>query len=461
MASDSAAKITPIRVESPERTPPSPGLPERLLQIEADVRSLSRETELTFHIVNETRRVVAFRQAFLITNPDVPRVEAISSISLVDRNVPLVRWVEAIVRSLVKDVGSAKVTEFSLPAYGDSDPAQTADYPFPYLVWIPLLDRNGKAFAGLLLAREKPWREAEISLAERLGDAYAHAWLALTGRLVWRKTRRRAWMRWFWPTALIATVVAGQVPVPLTTLAPAEVVADGSVIVASPLRGVIDTIDVQPNAMVEAGQVLFNLVDTELRNRYELAEQAVLVAQAQSRKALQSAFVDPRSKRDLAVAEAELDLAEAERDYARELLDRTVVIARKAGVAIFSDADDWSGRPVTTGERVMEIADHSRVKVRAELAVDDAIALTENSRVRVFLDADPLNAIEANLESASFRAEPTPDGRLAYRVDAKFVGDHVPRIGMRGTAQLYGESVPLYFFLFRKPISAVRQSLGL
>ena len=127
----------------------------------------------------------------------------------------------------------------------------------------------------------------------------------------------------------------------------------------------------------------------------------------------------------------------------------------------FSDADDWSGRPVTTGERVMEIADQSRVKVRAELAVDDAIALTENSRVRVFLDADPLNAIEANLESASFRAEPTPDGRLAYRVDAKFVGDHVPRIGMRGTAQLYGESVPLYFFLFRKPISAVRQSLGL
>ena len=122
---------------------------------------------------------------------------------------------------------------------------------------------------------------------------------------------------------------------------------------------------------------------------------------------------------------------------------------------------DWAGRPVTVGERVMEIANPSQVKISVEQAVDDAIALSDNARVRVFLDADPLNAIEAKLTSAAFHAEPTPDGNLAYRADVRIADGTTPRIGLRGTAQLYGETVPLYFYLFRRPISAVRQSLGL
>jgi multidrug resistance efflux pump len=460
MASDSA-KVMPIRAEPANELSQSPSLAERLLRIEADVRSLSRESELVFHIVNETRRVVAFRQSFLITNPETPRVKAISSISVVDPNALLVRWVESMVRALVKENGSDKIIEFTQPAYSETDQVQSADYPFPCLVWVPLPDRNGKAFSGLLLAREKPWCEVEISLAKRLGETYAHAWLALSGRGMTVRAKSNVWLRRLWLLALAGAVGAGLIPVPLRTLAPVEVVADGTSVVVSPLRGVIDTIEVPPNTMVKSGQVLFRLVDTELRNDFEISEQALLVAQAEVRKATQTSFVDPRAKRDLAVAAAELALAQAKRDYARELLNRTVVVARSAGIAIFGDADDWSGRPVTTGERVMEIADPSRVKLRVELAVDDAIALSESARIRVFLDADPLNAIEAKMMSASFYAEPTPDGRLAYRVDARFVDDAAPRIGLRGTAQLYGDRVPLYFYLLRRPISAVRQSLGL
>lgn len=435
------------------------GLAERILQLEAGIRTLSQENELRFHIVNESRRVVPFRQAFLLTSPVRPRVDAISSVSLVDRNAPLVRFVESVVRALIEDRGADDSAEFILPAYSQSDPEQAAEYPFPNLLWVPLKDRLGKAFAGVLFAREQPWRQADITIALRIAATYAHAWTALTGT-AGRMKRKRLWLRRLWPAAVLAVIASGFIPVPMTTLAPAEIVADNAEVVTAPLTGVIERIAVPPNTMVEAGEILFRFVDTELRNEYQVAEQAMLVAEAEVRKATQTSFVDPRAKRDLAVAEAELALARAQRDYAGELLERSVVRARESGLAIYGDPDDWAGRPVTTGERVLEIADPADIEVRIELAVNDSIALSEGARVRLFLDADPLNAIDARVERAAYHAEPTPDNRLAYRVDARLERAGAERIGLRGTAQLYGERVPLWFYLFRRPISALRQSTG-
>ena len=36
----------------------------------------------------------------------------------------------------------------------------------------------------------------------------------------------------------------------------------------------------------------------------------------------------------------------------------------------------------------------------------------------------------------------------------------LPRLGIRGTAQLYGGNVPLAFALFRRPIASLRQWAG-
>ena len=36
----------------------------------------------------------------------------------------------------------------------------------------------------------------------------------------------------------------------------------------------------------------------------------------------------------------------------------------------------------------------------------------------------------------------------------------MPRIGARGTAQVFGATVPLAFFLLRRPIAFARQTLG-
>ncbi|MGH8603762.1 MAG: HlyD family secretion protein, partial [Gammaproteobacteria bacterium] len=137
------------------------------------------------------------------------------------------------------------------------------------------------------------------------------------------------------------------------------------------------------------------------------------------------------------------------------------VRAQGAGLLLYSDEADWTGRPVVVGERVMEIADPKRTELRIDLAVDDSITLSEGAEVKVFLDVDPLHALQATVTHASYKAEVLPGDLLAYRVHADLKGsDSTVRIGLQGTAKIYSEPVSLFFYLFRRPIGAIRQFIG-
>jgi len=52
-------------------------------------------------------------------------------------------------------------------------------------------------------------------------------------------------------------------------------------------------------------------------------------------------------------------------------------------------------------------------------------------------------------------------GVLSYRLKASFGdGQPPPRIGLKGTAKVYGQRVSLFYFLMRRPLAAVRQVVG-
>ena len=127
---------------------------------------------------------------------------------------------------------------------------------------------------------------------------------------------------------------------------------------------------------------------------------------------------------------------------------------------MFADAERWTGKPVQTGERLLQIADPGQAELRIELAVGDAIALAPDAQVALFLDSDPLHRHSAKLERAAYQAQGTAAGQLAYRLDAAFDAAP-PRIGLRGTAKLFGERAPLALYLLRRPLAALRQAVGL
>ena len=130
---------------------------------------------------------------------------------------------------------------------------------------------------------------------------------------------------------------------------------------------------------------------------------------------------------------------------------------------MFSSTKDWKGKPVSAGERIMEIADPRQVELEVRLPVDDAIDVAKDNRVKMFLDSDPLHAREATIVHVSHEATPDSTNVLSYRVIARLANadQEIPRLGEHGTAQLFGKDVALFYYLFRRPITAIRQHTGL
>ena len=140
-----------------------------------------------------------------------------------------------------------------------------------------------------------------------------------------------------------------------------------------------------------------------------------------------------------------------------------MIRAQRDGLAVYADRKALVGKPVATGERIMEIADPASVEVRIDLAVPDAMALKPDSRVKLFLDIDPLEPWPGQVVRSDYRARPSDSDVLSFKTVARLDDGsrRPPRIGLRGTAQVYGDHVPLIVYLLRRPISAARQWIGL
>ncbi|WP_349573320.1 efflux RND transporter periplasmic adaptor subunit [Azotobacter salinestris] len=424
----------------------------RFLLLERQARAAADADQLAWSLVNDGQALFGFRHAALLLGG---KVRALTGIAQVEPHAPFVAFVERAVAQLLAQERLAAPGPVAPEWLDEQTRADWQALSAARVFWLPLTDRQGAVFGGLWLAREQPWSDAEQALLSPLGEAYAHAWLALQPRRPWRA--QRPWR----PLALAGVVLAGlALPVRQSVLAPAEVVPLGGRVVAAPLDGVVGEFLVRPNQPVATGDLLLRFDATSLRAQADVAEHALGVAEAELKANAQRAFADAESGARVDLLAARVEQKRAERDYARELLARTEVRAERSGIAVFADAERWTGKPVQTGERLLEIADPASAELRIELPVGDAIALAPGAEVALFLDSDPLHRHDARLERQAYEAQPAPGGQLAYRLDAVFAGAP-PRIGLRGTAKLYGERVPLALFLLRRPLAALRQSLGL
>lgn len=429
----------------------------QLLGIEAAFRQAPDRDALSVAIVNESVKLVRARQGFLLKKDRIGGliVERVSGTVQVERNAPLIAFVET-AAAAIPESERATPCPLDLAAQGGEE---ATNYPFGHGHWMPLLDRAGAAIGGLLFTSERAFDEADTALAARLAETGAHALLALRPPLLPRLSGdlRK-------PALAVAGValLALCLPVSMTVLAPATVTAEKPFVVAAPIEGIVEEIAVAPNATVAVGDVVLRYVDTAQRNALSVAEREVLVADARLRQVTQGAYSDERARRDVGQARAELALKAAERDFAGDTFAKTQVRAERAGVSVYADRKEWYGKPVAAGQRILEIADPKTVEVRIDLPVADAIALAADARVRLFLDTDPLSAREARVEQVTPVSRLTDAGVLAYRVTARLdPSAPAPRLGAHGTAQLYGSTVPLGFYLLRKPLTFLRQKIGL
>jgi hypothetical protein len=441
-------------------SPPRANPMVELIELESEARACKTIGELGYAIVNSTRKLLTFDQAFLLElNPITQKFKIVvaSSTQSVDRHGTLARALEAFVNdpahraALLLD----KPQRTKLP----DDEASTA--AFPFALWVPLKNRSATTHVMLAL-KNQDWDPAFEALVQPLAGAYGHALAALQPKTVASResVRRFVTKKAAGFAAAIAAVMMALIPVPLTALAPAEIVAASPELITAPMDGVIEDILVAAGAPVDRNTPLVRFADTKARNELELAAKAKSVAEAKYFRVLQSAVSTQKDMQELSVAKAELAMAEADLSYAREIQSRVVLKANKPGLAIYSTKSDWIGKPVATGERIMDIADPTKTEVRVDVPVSDAIALKQGGEVSLFLDGDPLHAVAATIERVSYRPSMTPDKQMVFKIAAKFNKPEAHRIGLRGTARLSGETVSLGFYLFRRPMAYLRQKIG-
>ncbi|WP_225086969.1 HlyD family efflux transporter periplasmic adaptor subunit [Pectobacterium colocasium] len=428
-----------------------------LLQLQSRARARETLDELAFFIVNETHSVVKYRQA-LLWDCDKQRLQAASGLASLDHNAPFCTEFSRLCRQWQEEGRQAQALQCrELPI---DDQVLWQEHLPEFLLWLPLRLAQGDMPLVLVLARDSAWLPAEIVLLEKLAEAYAHAWASLQKQRR-RQTNTSPKKRRLILVGIVALVLILLFPVRQSVLAPAEIVAHRPVMVRAPVAGVVDDILVRPNQAVSANQPLVRLDVRELENRLESARQAFATADAQYRQAQQQALFDANSKASLAVLQSRREQAQSEMDFLQRQQERMQLVSPRDGVAIFDDSSDWIGRSVAVGERIMMIADPHDVELEIQLPAADAIALENGADVRLFLNVAPNSAQDARLEQIGYRAAPTPDNVMAYRLRARFTQDDPQlRVGLKGTAKLYGKRTVLFVYLLRKPLASLRVWLG-
>lgn len=413
---------------------------------------------LDFMVMNESYLLADYRQAALWLRDRGTSV--LSGVASVERNAPYVQWLDAVCETLPRQ-GGQTITASDL-----SEPLQSqwAEWLPAHGLWVPIHLPGHVAKespGGILFARDDAWTTEDVA---RLED-WIGAWALVRERLA-PMTRRGAFSKrslsfstgWMVALALVAGLFL--IRVPLSVIASGEIIAREPMPVRAPIDGVVREIHVQPNQSVRVGDPLFTFDIVQLASKLEVATQALRTAEAELQQYDQQALSDPKARASLAAARGNVVEKRAEVDYLRSQRGRARVLAAEDGIAIFDDPQEWIGKPVGTGERIMRIASDQRKEIEAWVPVGDAIPLPTNAPARLYVSASPMEPALGSVHYMAHDAVRRPDGTYAYRVRAALDQPTSHRIGLKGTVHLSGERVTLAYWVFRRPLGAVREFFG-
>ncbi len=430
-----------------------------LLILQQKLRLADTKSRLGNLLVNDTGKIVATETA-VFWHADSGRLEAVSGLPEPAWNTPFTDWMNVFCARLYERESKNPITVRADDVTRE-DQSRWKEFLAGGLVWVPLRSTAGSV-GGLLLSRSAAWKEEELGILGYWGLAGGHAVDAL-----WHRTDRKppAWKRFAERRFLVAFAVIVfllmWMPVDLSVNAPAEVVPKNPDIVRAPIAGIIGEVHVAPNQMVAASDLILSFDDTPIRAQLDVVEQELAIANAELQRANQASVTDRRVASQLPMLKARVEQKDAQFRYNQTLLARSRIYAEGQSIAIIPDAQELEGRPVQIGEKILTLATPGLVELEFWLAVGDSIPLPVDAEVELFLNVYPDDAYQATVRYVSYQAEVSPEGILGFRGRADFEASEGLRVGWRGTARVIGEPVTLFYYIFRRPLSVLRQWTGI
>lgn len=437
----------------------------KIIQLEHNLRNCENEIELYYSIVNQTRQLVDYEQAVLFSmdlNSKLKTI-AISDMPTIDNTSLYVQFVNELSNILHKKYDNEKLEIVDINILEDELKKELHEYSPSNILWLPLktIKNNIEIEYYLIIFKTEKFEKKEIELLSYISNSYKYALFAQRKCAFSNILKKINFKNRYFLYSMIILILIMFIPIKMSVLAPFEVQAKNPYVVTSPIEGAIDEITINPNDYVKKEQLIVKIKDTDLKNSYEVSKRKLDTVIAELHTTKQASFYDIDKKSQIKRLETEVELKKAELDYAKSQLEKTTIYAKDDGIAIINNPNEWKGKPVVTGERIFLIAKEDKIELKIMLAVSDALFLKENSNVKIFLDNKLFETWDAKVSHISYEPELTPENILSYKIIADFndlkQNEEKPKIGLRGTAKIYSEDVSLFFYLFRKPLTGLRQ----
>lgn len=431
----------------------------KLLSLEHTLREIGTLNELAFFIAHQTSEVIAYEKAVIWQNHRLNYVEikSFSNLSDVDNHSEFSLGLRKFIGALRKQLPSGQAAEL---LHKHQQPLALQRY-WPKslsddIIYVSFRD-DDTTLGGALFSGQG-FDDSTLDRLQWLTTSYHYYWAKLARPKHFLKVRKLSKK-----TKAIALSVAIGVlflRVPTSTIAPASVIAKSPLIITAPMEGVIKSLHIDPNQTVVAGDILLTLDDKELINANYLAQKELAIAAAKHRKAIQTGFHDISQRAEINILRSEIDIKQLEMDYTNQVLSDTIIRAPNHGVAIIDNKQELIGKPVATGEKILEIADPASTQIEIWLPLQDAIVFQEGSSIKLFPDNQPFNTINGTVTYVSYTPKHSPHGTLAFRILADVDSSKHAQIGTQGSSKIMGSATTLFQYLLRKPIATLRQTVG-
>jgi hypothetical protein len=244
-------------------------------------------------------------------------------------------------------------------------------------------------------------------------------------------------------------------------VAPCEVVPKDPILITAPLDGIVEEVKVQPGIEAKKGTILFEYDKRVPLQDLKVAQKEVEIGEKELNRATALGLTDPKSLAELAILRLRLEKKKIDLQLAEYQASRLTVYAPEEGVIMLDDPEKWRGKPVKVGEKVMIVSDPNLTKVRIWIPESDNIILDPAIPIKVFLNINPEISREAKLIYIANYATISEKEIPSFMAEAEWIKPQKDiKLGLKGTAILYGTDVSLFYYLIRKPWARVRSFFG-
>lgn len=454
-----------------QQTPPTDNIPPitKLLisinRLAVKAFQAKNQESLKFIILNDTVQVIRYDRAILWgLSGSKPKLLGVSGQSSVKDDTEVAETMTALVRSLKEPDKtqqlSSEVFTKNIKLWEEfKNTNQSA------VLWFPIAV-DGKLTLGLWMERWQSPKGYEVE--PQILDLYDQFLLPIYSS-AWEKFQRRFSYRNFKISRLgfyLGLLTIGfllfTIHLPIRIVAPCEVVPKDPFLMTAPLEGIIAEVNVKPGQIVRKGDLLYVYDTRQPLQDLKVAQKQVQIMEAEVNRASTMGLSDQRSLTELATLYLKLDKEKVRLELAEYHESLLNGISPLNGIVMLDNPDEWRGKPVKVGEKIMKISEIGKTKIEISIAESDNIVLDMGQPIKIYLNIHPEVSYEAKLTYIANESTISDQQIPSFIADADWIKppENV-KLGLKGTAILYGENVSLFYFLLRKPIAYFRHLIGI